>query len=90
MSSYKNDSIMLKTETNNLKILPKVSTNESLGQAASIFFGMSDKDSTIIIKDLKRGVTDSIRYSGEFGYLYIYYDYNKFVFNYSKKILVLE
>lgn len=90
MSSFVNDSIMLNTETNNFEILPKFSTNECFGLAASIFFNMSDKESTKIIKDLKRGVTSSIKYSREYTYLYIYYHDKNFIFNYTKKILVLQ
>ena len=89
MNSFRNDSISLKTEVSNNKSL-RVNTHLSLGQATSFFLNMTERDSTIFIKDVIEGNFDSVKYRPEYPYLYIYYQRPKFTFEFSDKLLSLE
>lgn len=89
MNSFRNDSINLRTEVSNNKSL-RANTQLSLGQATSFYFNMTEKDSTIFIKDIIQGNFDSIKYRSEYPYLYIYYKRPTFTFEFSNKLLSLE
>lgn len=89
MNSFRNDSIKLKTEVSNNKQL-RVNTKLPLGQATSFYLSMTEKDSTIFIKDVIEGNFDSVKYRPEYSYLYIYYQRPKFTFEFSNKLLSLE
>ena len=89
MSSFRNDSINLRTETTNNKSF-RLNTQLSLGQATSFYFIMNERDSTIYIKDVINENFDSVKYRPEYPYLYIFYSKPKFTFQYSKKLLFLE
>src|SRR5688572_18792510 len=85
MSSFRNDSINIRTEISNSHSM-RLNTNLVLGQATSFYFVMKEKDSTIYIKDIINKNSDSIKYHPEYPYLYIYYRKPIFTFRYSKKL----
>ena len=89
MHSFNNDSINVRTEVSN-NISKTVKTNPSIDQATSFFLKLTNRDSTIIIKDINRGYVDSIKYSAEYKYLYIYYDRPNFVFQPTDKPLIMQ
>lgn len=89
MSSFRNDSINLRTEVSNNKSF-RVNTQLSIGQATSFYLNMTESDSTIFINDVIGGNYDSVRYRPEYRYLYIYYKRPKFTFEFSNKLLSLE
>lgn len=89
MSSFRNDSINLRTEKSNNESF-RLNTQLSLGQAKSCYFIMTEKDSTIYIRDVINRNFDSVKYQPKYPYLYIYYSRPKFTFRYSQKLWFLE
>ena len=89
MNSFGNDSILLKSQSNS-ELLTNISTNEFSGKAKSIFFNMNTNDSTIIIKDLKKNIVDSVKYKCNYEYLYIFYHEHRFRFEYSNKLRMMQ
>lgn len=89
MNSFRSDSINIKTQVSNNKSF-NVTTNLSLGQAKSLVLTIREGDTTIIVKDVIRGNTDSVKCKIYHPYLYVYYQQSQFTFNFSDKLLILE
>ena len=89
MTSFSDDSINIKSNGTTKKSL-KVTTEQPLRQATSVACKITEKDSIIVITDVIRGNTISIRYLQEKKYVYVYYHDGKFDFNCSESPLLLE
>lgn len=90
MSDFRNDSIFITTGKSNSKNI-RVTTDNSIGASfTNLIFMMREGDNVITVKNLSTNVTDSIKYTSEHKYLYVFYQQKRFSFEFSNKLLSFE
>lgn len=90
-STYNADSINIHTKSEQCS--QKLTTDASLGMAfgtSSVIFSIQPEDSVIFVRDVIRGVKDSVRFKPGHSFLYVSYDKQAFSFNYTKAPIFFE